>query len=228
MLVIEKEQMKPKVRRRKNIVNFRAKVNKMETKKKVKSSMRYALYLSEPVRGVTQYPLCSCLLPASLLSLAMLLKTQGLWDSLPCSRSRGLQALLSLGERRLGKCEVHGHCCCSQGRLSHGHLHIWSAGIIDSAAFSAQFPGARAPLQLGAAGILCTASSAATGFSGAAGSAATVGGSEWQSPSPLVLHPLCSLVFQSTYFRQNVWNFHVLVCQAEETLWSYGCFMVVD
>ena len=73
---------------------------------------------------------------------------------------------------------------CRQGGLSHGHLHTWSDGIIGLLCLVSWGTGTPAA---GAAGILYTASSAATGFSGAAGSATTVGGSEWQSPSPLFL-----------------------------------------
>ena len=73
---------------------------------------------------------------------------------------------------------------CRQGGLSHGHLHTWSDVILGLLCL---VPWGTVTPEAGAAGILCTASSAATGFSGAAGSVATVGGSEWQSPSPLFL-----------------------------------------
>ena len=77
--------------------------------------MKYALYLLQPLSEVSpsglSVPACvSGVTGALLLLLAACITTQGLWDSLPCSRSPGLQALLPLGERRLGNCEVHG-CC---------------------------------------------------------------------------------------------------------------------
>ena len=48
--------MKPKVNRRTKIAKFRAKINKMDTKKvkkKKKKSMKYALYLSQPLSEVS-------------------------------------------------------------------------------------------------------------------------------------------------------------------------------
>lgn len=77
---------------------------------------------------------------------------------------------------------------CRQGRLSHGHLHTWSDVILG---LLCPVPLGHCHPEAGAAGILCTAFSAATGFSGAAG----LSGHSWGirmavtlSSIPLVLH----------------------------------------
>lgn len=160
--------------------------------------MKYALYLSQPLSEVSpsalSVPACVSAVTGTLPLLLAACITSVNGKATRDTGVVGFSAMLTVtwivGFATTGGKEVRevwgswSVLNCRQGGLSHGHLHTWSDVILG---LLCPVPWGTVTPEAGAAGILCTAFSAATGFSGAAGSVATVGGSEWQSPSPLFL-----------------------------------------
>ena len=109
-------------------------------------------------------------------------------------------------------------------------LGLWALrqmvhGVPGPTATAAQVPWPRGPLWSGA-GVVCTASSAATGVSEAVGLAAAVSRPGLQVLTPLFPRFHLFYAFQSTHLPpyRGVEFSSILLCRAEASLLSCGCF----